>query len=333
MTAWEPQAVRRIFTGLVPNDIADAYEKLLEADGVREEEAAALLGGGDAVETLTGLGMATVYAPAASLPAIVEPVDPDLAIQGVLNSMQAKALDLQQLLAEGTRRAVEAHGMHRANGKSRAELAEILADRDDIIRVSGAVINDARRDFLDVDSHHRDIPLSNGYVVEVPRSLEGRITFRSICDRQMLQDEAGRKFIQACLAAGQQIRWRPEIHTKMQIADTSTALVALTLTGTGGALLIHSQPLVSALREYAELLWETATPVTGPAQDDASPLTPDQREVLGLLAAGLSQDRIAERLGKSRKTVQRHVTTLHQLLGATTPFQAGAAALRKGWIT
>lgn len=333
MSAWTPQTVHRVFTGLVSEEIAGAYEHLLEANGVLEEDAASFFGDEGVATALTNLGMATVYAPVPGRPSIVDPVDPDLAIQGVLNSMQAQVFDLQQLLAEGTRRAMEAHGMHRAEGRERPDLAEILTDRDEIIRVSGSLINDARRDFLELDSLRRDIPISEEMLIETPGSLKGRITHRAIYDQAYIQDDIGRKSIQACLAAGQQVRWLPEIRTKLQVADTSTALVALTLTGMGGALLIRAQPLVSALREYAELLWETATPVNSPAQNDNSPLNPEQREVLGLLAAGLTRDSIAERIGKHKVTVGRHVTAIYHHLGVTTPFQAGAAAQRRGWLS
>lgn len=332
MVELTPRTVQQVFAGLIPDEVAEAYEKLLNAGGVPERDAASFFGRNDIAGTLTDLGMATVYVPAPASPPIIEPVDPDLAIQGVLFSKQTEVFRLQEQLTQGHRRAIEAHGMHRVISKHRPDLAEILTDRDEISRMSGALINDARRDFMELDNLNRDVPMSIEWIVKGPASVEGQVTHRIIYDQAVVQDRVGRKVIEKCTAAGKQVRWRPQIFTKLQIADTSTALVALTLTGLGGAMLIRSEPAVCALREYFELLWSGATPVSGPAPDDDA-LTPAEREILDLLGAGLTQDRIAERLGQHTSTVRRHLNTIYRKLGpgVATPYQAGVAAERKGW--
>lgn len=324
-----PPTVRQVFAGLIPDELTKAYERLLSAGAVPQKDAAGFFGADGTLEALTSLGMATVYAAAPDRPALAEPVDPDLAILGVLNDMHDQAADLHQRLTIGTRRAAEAHGMRRTTHAT--QLAEILTDREEIIRVSGAIINDAFHDFMELENLNKDIPISETMVTRAPGSLATRITHRLICDQALLQDKDGWKYISKAVAAGQQIRWRPEIHMKMQIADTSRALVALTLTGTSGALLIRSEQTVRALREYFELLWNTSVPVGGHAPGGDS-LADEDREILSLHAAGLPHDRVAERTGKSSPTVRRHVAAMYRQLGATTPFQAGAEALRRGWI-
>lgn len=57
-------------------------------------------------------------------------------------------------------------------------------------------------------------------------------------------------------------------------------------------------------------------------------LTNREREVLQLLAAGLRQDDIAERLFISRKTVGTHVSNIMRKLGVRTQAQAVAVAYR-----
>lgn len=64
----------------------------------------------------------------------------------------------------------------------------------------------------------------------------------------------------------------------------------------------------------------------------ADRLQPVQREILCMLAAGSSDDRVAEALGVGLRTVQRHVAILMELLGARSRFQAGVAAVRAGWL-
>lgn len=329
MTTWEPHTVRQIFGPLVPDKVTASYERLLEADGVPEQDATAFFGDESMAGTLVSLGMAMVYKLPGARP-LLEPVDPELALQGVLGSMQAQALHLQQLLIDGTRRAIEAHGM-RARSKARGlDLAEVVTDREEIGRLSGSLIHDARHDFMEIDALRRDIPDAVNWHIDGPRS----VTHRAIYDQASVQDPVARKALSAGAAAGQQIRWRPHVFTKIQLCDTSTALVALTLTGMGGALRVRSQPLVAALREYFELLWDAATPLAGSVPATGSgQLTPEQHQVLSLLAAGLSQDRIAEHMGKGLTTIRRRQSEIFQALGVTTLFQAGAEAQRRGLFT
>lgn len=68
------------------------------------------------------------------------------------------------------------------------------------------------------------------------------------------------------------------------------------------------------------------------AQDPAPPLTPRERAVLDLLAAGLRRDRIAWRLNISLPTVDMHVRNLRRKLSAQTTSAAVASAARHGLI-
>jgi DNA-binding CsgD family transcriptional regulator len=61
--------------------------------------------------------------------------------------------------------------------------------------------------------------------------------------------------------------------------------------------------------------------------------TPREREVLGLLAAGATDEQIAEMLGLSPATVQTHVRNAKAKLGARTRAQAVAMALQHGMIS
>ena len=61
-------------------------------------------------------------------------------------------------------------------------------------------------------------------------------------------------------------------------------------------------------------------------------LTARQMEVLGLMAAGLTNARIGERIGISVKTVDHHVSAVLATLGAETRTEATAAAMRRGWL-
>ena len=63
------------------------------------------------------------------------------------------------------------------------------------------------------------------------------------------------------------------------------------------------------------------------------PLTPREREVLGLLAEGLTNRAIAERLGISEHTAKFHVNAILGKLGVETRTEAVGEAARLGLVT
>ena len=65
--------------------------------------------------------------------------------------------------------------------------------------------------------------------------------------------------------------------------------------------------------------------------DTAAELTPREQDVLRLLAQGLEDLEIAERLGISRATVRSHVSNLLAKLDLRNRVEATLFALRRGW--
>jgi DNA-binding NarL/FixJ family response regulator len=67
--------------------------------------------------------------------------------------------------------------------------------------------------------------------------------------------------------------------------------------------------------------------------DLLDPLTPREVEVLELLAEGLANKAIADRLGISDQTVKFHVASIYSKLGAANRTDAVRRAVRRGLIT
>jgi DNA-binding NarL/FixJ family response regulator len=74
---------------------------------------------------------------------------------------------------------------------------------------------------------------------------------------------------------------------------------------------------------------------SGPVRENAfiEALTDRERQVLDLLAEGLSNKRIAERLGISPQTAKFHVASIAGKLGARNRTQAVRLAVRQGLVT
>jgi pimeloyl-ACP methyl ester carboxylesterase/DNA-binding CsgD family transcriptional regulator len=73
-------------------------------------------------------------------------------------------------------------------------------------------------------------------------------------------------------------------------------------------------------------------PPTAPADGDAELLSVREREVLDLVARGLTDQEIAEQLVLSRHTVHRHVANIRRKLGSTSRSAAVAEAGRLGLL-
>ena len=90
---------------------------------------------------------------------------------------------------------------------------------------------------------------------------------------------------------------------------------------------------VSALTCWFDSLWDRALPVPGLEADSVGGVRADERRMLlDQLAAGAKDEQIARLLGISLRTVRRRIAELLDEVGAASRFQAGAEAVRRGWI-
>ena len=69
-----------------------------------------------------------------------------------------------------------------------------------------------------------------------------------------------------------------------------------------------------------------------PTRSESLPLTPREIQVLCLLAQGLDNTAIAERLVVTTRTVQNHVSTIYDKLGVTSRTQAALVAIQHGLV-
>lgn len=60
--------------------------------------------------------------------------------------------------------------------------------------------------------------------------------------------------------------------------------------------------------------------------------TRDERRLMALLADGLTDESVAEKLGWSRRTLERRLKSAMGKLGARSRLQAGVLLVRSGWL-
>ncbi len=131
----------------------------------------------------------------------------------------------------------------------------------------------------------------------------------------------------------------------MTTFDDEDVVVDSLLAGASGYLLKHASPteLADAIRRVssgdtwldptaATRLVERLRPRGGDSTDIAALLTPREQEVLRMVAAGLSNREIRERLVLSEATVKTHVARLLLKTGSRDRAAAVALAYRTGFV-
>ncbi|MEU4193047.1 helix-turn-helix domain-containing protein [Kribbella sp. NPDC026611] len=118
-----------------------------------------------------------------------------------------------------------------------------------------------------------------------------------------------------------------DVPLKLLVVDRRTALLP---TAPDVVVELGPSSLLDALLRLFDLLWQQSVPLTGPIAD--GPLTLEDRQLLSLAAAGLTDQAIARRLGVAQRTVERRMQRILKALDATTRFQAGLRAGQRGLL-
>ncbi|MFF2076342.1 LuxR C-terminal-related transcriptional regulator [Kitasatospora sp. NPDC058162] len=132
---------------------------------------------------------------------------------------------------------------------------------------------------------------------------------------------------------GGQVRTVPSLPVRMIIIDRRLAVLPLdTSDAKAGAVVLTGPGVVSALCALFESVWANATPLGDAPPLDQHGLTPQEAETLRMLAAGLTDEAIAKRLGISPRTARRITAGLMERLDARSRFQAGVHAVQDNWL-
>ncbi|MFD3404901.1 hypothetical protein ACFWUU_29710 [Kribbella sp. NPDC058693] len=130
--------------------------------------------------------------------------------------------------------------------------------------------------------------------------------------------------------AGGEARVVDVVPLKLSIIDRQTALLPLNSAVLAeGFQIIRDPSVVSALVAVHRTLWNEGAEPEG-MERDLPP--PHLAAILPALASGATDEVAASRLGLSARTYSRRVGELLTLLGVRNRFQAGAEAVRRGWL-
>ncbi|MEV6008394.1 LuxR C-terminal-related transcriptional regulator [Streptomyces sp. NPDC051976] len=262
-------------------------------------------------------------------------VNPEAGLAALLSRQEAEASRRQAELehSRGTMTGLIAE-YARANQQSHASGVEMLTTLEDVRDRLEQLAADAVAEVL---SFAPGGP-QPANVMEASRALDQQslqrgVRMRTVYLDSVRNDQATVQYARWLNELGGTVRTVPALPLRMIIADSAVAVVPLDPEAPGkGAVLLRSPGVLAALRALFEQVWETAKPLGEESQRDSSGLTDQERQLLRLLADGLTDERAAQRLGVSLRTVRRMMSTLMTRMDSRSRFQAGIKAAALGWL-
>jgi sugar-specific transcriptional regulator TrmB/DNA-binding CsgD family transcriptional regulator len=260
----------------------------------------------------------------------VVPVPPELAVEQLIRRRQE---ELERTRAGAHRLAAEAQG--RASNRRTEELIEIVSGRDAVALAFDRLQRTARREIRVLVAPPYAIPKGMN-ATQLDRESDG-VTYRAVYDTTALADAEFATSVAAHIRAGEQARLAEALPTKLAVADRELALLPLAWTTSAhdAALMVHPCGLLDALVALFETVWAQATPLSLDRAEGLAPaeaISADDRHLLSLLVAGLTDEAAGVRLGLSRRTVVRRVQILMERTRSRSRLQLGWQARERGWL-
>ena len=247
--------------------------------------------------------------------------------------LQLRALELAH---EAERMQISASRLSRAYEEVRPGPLVALPDRGAVVATYERLQEQAtdRIRALDKGPHP---PESKQQSPPQQAALARGVTYQVVYGGDVLRESALLSVMRDSVAAGEQARLMARIPANLMIVDDREALLILPRTGRAGeGLLVGPGRLLNVLIELFDICWELGTPLQAveSAQQGADEETDEgTRELLSLMAAGLTDESIARELGVSQRTVARRVARVQEQLAARSRFQLGIQAIRRGWFS
>lgn len=315
---------------------ADVYDALLAepSASVGQLAARADVTQADAEAALAELSQGgLVRKLAAGQPGTVAPrlVAPDLALTALLRRHEADAARRQQELADARAAIAATSAAYKATIDSPECCGRRLPSRHESLITARQLIAGATSQCLIAIPDPTDILGSAR--ADLARIAPAGSRVAIICS-DAARSSPPRSGLADLERAGAQVRTLPTIAFPLIACDPPpSALLWPAAKDGASAVLARDELFAPALAGIFESLWEIAVPLAKelPA-DPLTGLAQAEHALLVLLAAGLTGEAAARRLGISLSTARRQMSTIKDALQAESLFQAGYLAARRGWI-
>ncbi|MEV6110556.1 helix-turn-helix transcriptional regulator [Streptomyces sp. NPDC051940] len=263
-------------------------------------------------------------APEAAAAALVDPAEQQIRdLQQAVDDLRTRLQSLTPLYYEGRRL------------RNRLEAFDLVTDVNRVQSLLDHFSLHCSRELLSIQPGGARPPemLSRARESSL-KALSRDICIRTIYQHTARTDLPTRAYVREITEQGAEVRTVDQVIDKLIIYDREVAFLPERHNEQrkAGAAIVREPTLVAFLCSVFEYLWENGSPFLVESQR-AAPAPDDlKRSILQLMAKGYKDEMIARRLGMAVRTCRRHIAELTEELEATSRFQAGYNAARKGLL-
>ncbi|MEV6835794.1 LuxR C-terminal-related transcriptional regulator [Streptomyces sp. NPDC051133] len=268
-------------------------------------------------------------------PAAIVAVKPSIALGGLISAQQQELLDRQKKLEEGRAAVADLVAeFERERAGYGGGSVEYLHGLDSVRMFLEEVSNEARSEVLAL------IPRAALTMesMEASKALDEKIVKRGVTIRTVYLDSVRNHLPTRRYAAwlnefGGEVRTFPVLPMRVIIIDQNLAVLPIDPKNSAkGALVVREPSVVVALLAFYGRIWESARPLGAVERPDDDGPSTLERELLRLLASGMTDEAAGKQLAISVRSVRRLMSDITARLGARSRFEAGVRASERGWI-
>jgi DNA-binding CsgD family transcriptional regulator len=272
---------------------------------------------------------------------LVVPLPLEAVLDSVLAQEEARAAQRRSEIAQAGATLRGLVGRHTAVSARRAHLEAEYFEGVEAVRL--------RLEGLAQVTHHEVLSLHPGgaqspesITASLPldrHALRRGVMMRAVYLQGAMMDPMTWGYLRQVAAEGARIRIASKLPTRLTLIDRAVAVVPVQEQApAGSALVIRDTAVIGALTAFFEQSWAAACPL--PIRDAQLPVvfeageqpSANERTLLRLLSLGLKDEAVARHLGISVRTTRRQIADLLLRLQASSRFQAGIQAARRGWL-
>jgi sugar-specific transcriptional regulator TrmB/DNA-binding CsgD family transcriptional regulator len=283
----------------------------------------------EALQRLVDLSLVTERSPGR----IYVPVSPDVTLDALLSLEQAELTRRERQLLEAR---AELARLVRDTGDTAGPVRAVhrIDDRDRVVEVLRELSAGCYQEMLNVVSGG-PVPaelLADAAQYDLSMMARG-VRFRTLYTRRQLADPAMLEYMRMLREHGAEIGIADTLPHRLAILDRTVSFLPIDpRRPRSGALVVREPSITANLVVLFESLWAQAQGLDE-ALESASPAASEMdRSVLMLMSSGVKDEAAARQLGVSDRTYRRHVADILVRLGASSRFQAGVEAVRRGGL-
>jgi sugar-specific transcriptional regulator TrmB/DNA-binding CsgD family transcriptional regulator len=163
--------------------------------------------------------------------------------------------------------------------------------------------------------------------------LDRGVRARLLHTRRQLRSEPLRRHLATLRRHGAEVRIADTLPHRLLVFDRTVSFLPVNPhRPAAGALVVREPVIIANLVTLFESLWSGAVDLDQAAELGGLGASAFDRAVLMLMSSGVKDEAAARQLNVSDRTYRRHVADILTRLGASSRFQAGVEAVRRGWL-